>query len=80
MQQIDVAVAQRQAEFIEELEDKLAELKGQQVPEEEPQTRLNVNIPQTMHRQLKGICSLQGLKITDVVYGLIEGYIKAQGK
>lgn len=88
MTNIDPSIAQRQADFIEELEEKLAELKNQPVPdpssasgfsEQEPQMRLNVNIPQSMHRQFKAITSARGESITDVVTALIGSYLREHG-
>ena len=51
---------------------------------EKPQTtaekasRLVVDIPADLHRQLKGKCGAEGKKIKDVVQSLIEQYLAEQ--
>jgi hypothetical protein len=37
--------------------------------------RLVVELPPDLHRQLKGKCGMEGLKIKDVIQGLLEQYL-----
>jgi hypothetical protein len=39
------------------------------------QTRLVVEIPADLHRQLKGKCGIEGVKIKDVIQNLLERYL-----
>jgi hypothetical protein len=82
---IDPNVAQRQADFIDALEEQLAELKNQPaqdfatgdlLEQQEPLARLNANIPQGMYRQFKAIASMRGESITDVVTSFVAAYIE----
>ena len=41
----------------------------------EKAARLVVDIPADLHRQLKGKCGMEGLKIKDVIQNLIEKYV-----
>jgi hypothetical protein len=42
---------------------------------EEKPSRLVVEIPAALHRQLKGKCGMEGLKIRDVIQDLLERYL-----
>ena len=46
----------------------------------EKPTRLVVELPSDLHRQLKGKCGREGLKIKDVIQGLLEDYLAGEGK
>jgi len=37
--------------------------------------RLNVNISTELHRRFKSATAAQGLEMTDVILGFIEGYV-----
>lgn len=41
----------------------------------EKPARLVVELPSDLHRQLKGKCGMEGLKIKDVIQGLLEQYL-----
>jgi len=41
----------------------------------EKPARLVVELPSELHRQLKGKCGMEGLKIKDVIQGLLEQYL-----
>lgn len=43
-------------------------------PNEKP-ARLVVDLPADLHRQLKGKCGMEGLKIKDVIHNLLEQYL-----
>jgi hypothetical protein len=42
---------------------------------EEKPARLVVEIPADLHRQLKGKCGIEGLKIKDVIQDLLAQYL-----
>ena len=48
-------------------------------PTEKP-TRLVVEVPADLHRQLKGKCGREGLKIKDAIQGLLEQYLAEESK
>lgn len=81
---IDASIAQRQADFIVELEEKLAELKAAPVPdvssasavsEQEEIVQLMVRIPKKMHRELKALCVIRERSIVDVTTDLLATWI-----
>ena len=43
-------------------------------------TRLVVELPAELHRQLKGKCGMEGLKIKDVIQDLLEQYLRGSVK
>jgi hypothetical protein len=49
------------------------------LPMEKP-ARLVVEIPADLHRQLKGKCGIEGLKIKDVIQDLLEQYLEGKMK
>ena len=53
--------------------------KPKTTPEEKP-ARLVVEIPAELHRQLKGKCGMEGLKIKDVIQNLLEQYLEGKLK
>jgi hypothetical protein len=46
----------------------------------EKPARLVVEIPPELHRQLKGKCGMEGLKIKDVIQDLLERYLAGNPK
>lgn len=46
----------------------------------EKSTRLVVDLPADLHRQLKGKCGIEGLKIKDVINNLLEQYLAGESK
>jgi hypothetical protein len=42
--------------------------------------RLVVDLPADLHRQLKGKCGIEGLKIKDVINNLLEQYLAGKIK
>jgi hypothetical protein len=46
----------------------------------EKPARLVVEIPPELHRQLKGKCGREGLKIKDVIQDLLEQYLDGNNK
>lgn len=44
----------------------------------EKATRLVVEIPADLHRQLKGRCGMEGIKIKDVIQSLLEQYLSGK--
>ncbi len=42
---------------------------------DEKPARLVVEVPAQMHRQLKGKCGIEGVKIKDVIQNLLEQYL-----
>lgn len=46
----------------------------------EKPARLVVELPADLHRQLKGKCGMEGLKIKDVIQGLLEQYLVGEDK
>ena len=48
-------------------------------PTEKP-ARLVVELPADLHRQLKGKCGREGLKIKDVIQELLEQYLAGEDK
>jgi hypothetical protein len=47
---------------------------------DEKPARLVVEIPADMHRQLKGKCGMEGLKIKDVIQDLLQQYLEGNIK
>lgn len=47
---------------------------------DEKPARLVVDLPAELHRQLKGKCGMEGLKIKDVIQSLLEQYLKENTK
>jgi hypothetical protein len=46
----------------------------------EKPARLVVELPADLHRQLKGKCGMEGLKIKDVIQNLLEQYLAGSFK
>ncbi|MEI7672371.1 MAG: hypothetical protein WCK00_09690 [Deltaproteobacteria bacterium] len=46
----------------------------------EKQARLVVELPIDLHRQLKGKCGIEGMKIKDVIQNLLEQYLAGKIK
>lgn len=46
----------------------------------EKPARLVVDLPADLHRQLKGKCGIEGLKIKDVIHNLLEQYLTGKIK
>jgi hypothetical protein len=46
----------------------------------EKPARLVVDLPADLHRQLKGKCGIEGLKIKDVIHNLLEQYLAGKIK
>jgi hypothetical protein len=46
----------------------------------EKPARLVVEVPADMHRQLKGKCGMEGVKIKDVIHNLLEQYLTGKIK
>ena len=49
--------------------------KPKAVSSTEKPARLVVELPPDLHRQLKGKCGMEGLKIKDVIQSLLEQYL-----
>lgn len=47
---------------------------------DEKAARLVVDLPADLHRQLKGKCGMEGLKIKDVIRNLLEQYLAGKIK
>lgn len=47
---------------------------------EEKSARLVVDVPADLHRQLKGRCGIEGLKIKDVIQNLLVQYLEGKIK
>lgn len=85
MTSIDQSIAQRQADFIEELEEKLAELKAAPTPEpssasavseQQEIVQLIVRIPKKLHRELKALCVIRERSIVDVTTDLLANWVE----
>lgn len=85
---IDPNVAQRQADFIDELEEKLAELKSQPVletapesafSEQEPIAQTILRIPKSLHRKFKTLCAIRDESMASVINSLIAAYVEEHG-
>lgn len=84
---IDPNVAQRQADFIEELEDRLAALKLEQStaaaePEKEREAfvRMTFDLSKDLHRQFRTVCFSKDASMTDVLRAFIAQYVDENSK
>jgi hypothetical protein len=88
MTNIDPNIAQRQADFIEELEEKLAELKAAPVPElssasavseQEPMVRMTFDLSKEQHRRFRTLCSSLDRNMTDEFRAFVARFIEENG-
>lgn len=86
---IDPNVAQRQADFIVELEEKLAELKATPtqdpssasvVSEQEPMVRMTFDLSKSLHRKFRATCHDLDRNMTDELRGFVVRFIAERDK
>jgi hypothetical protein len=88
MTNIDPSTAQRQADFIEELEEKLAELKAAPVPDvpsasavlAEPIVRMTFDLSRSLHKRFRTICSDIDRNMTDELRAFVVRFIEEHDK
>jgi hypothetical protein len=73
---IPTVTAQRQADFIEELEEKLAELKARESPEQTPFVRMTFDLPRDLHRRFRTTCSAIDRNMTDELRAFVVKFLE----
>ncbi len=52
--------------------------KAAETEEEEPMKRLTIDVPKTLHTQIKSKCALRGVKMADEIRGILEEHFREE--